>query len=406
MANDFKFGNKTIKDLFFGNKAVTAIYFGANLVWQKIKKILQFGNNELIGIEFIPDNDIILNSISIFQNDTNANGWTWICHESGFCVARQTSNGTSPNTELYGLTGTLKTISSLGSIKLYQGQKYYIFYKQNQWDSTGSQFAYYQGQTGNYKVGGIDGNITVSTKGETIDDTTYLYTDQTKFPYKGTFGLDTSDSNTVKTFLLNKGLTKRSTFTWNGAYCGEPSLDGPNNQQTYIVNTNLTNVITITQEELNDYSTSVQKYAYVMMRAGTNVGRCIRYMHTNSIQWESIDMFGGPDKLYEIQWPMYNNKITSMTPVTFAAPSNPNDYDTYYKASGVDWGGITDEAVVIWVNGNWVKATNWTADFTKYDWGNSGIIRKITTEYLENQTLKFTVNNDKKYYLRINGNEV
>lgn len=405
MANDIKFGTKAIIDMLYGNKHVKELYYGNKLIWPS--KRLLFSNNELIGIEYKPDRDITLNSVSIFQNDNISSGWTWICHESGFCVARQTSNGIASDTELYGLTGTLKTISSLGSITLYEGQNYYIFYKRDQWDnnSVGTQFAYYDGETGNYKVGKIDGYMTVSNKGETIDDVFYLYTDQTVFPYKGTFGIDQTDSTAVKNFLISKNLTKHSTFTWNGNYCSEPSLDGPNNLKSYVVNTNLTNLITITQSDLDNYNTAVQKYAYVLYRAGTNIGRCIRYMPTNSIQWEGTDIFGGPDKLYEITWPMDHNKITSMTPVT-QEPSQPQTYDMYYKASGANWGGITDEAVVIYLNDNWQKATNWTACFTKYEWGNQGIIKRITTDYLEYNILNLPTTSGNKRYLRINGNEV
>ena len=62
-----KVGNKGIADILVGNRAVKAIYRGATLVWQKIQKLLSFGNNELIGIEFIPNQNIVLTDISIFQ---------------------------------------------------------------------------------------------------------------------------------------------------------------------------------------------------------------------------------------------------------------------------------------------------------------------------------------------------
>lgn len=404
-----KVGNKGIADILVGNRAVKAIYRGATLVWQKIQKLLSFGNNELIGIEFIPNQNIVLTDISIFQNDNISNGWTWICHESGFCVARQTSNGVQSNLEIYGLNGTLKTISSLGSITLYAGQKYYIFYKKDQWDnnSEGTQFAYYQGETGNYKVGKIDGGTDISQMGETIDDVFYLYTNQSKFPYKGIIGIDNSDSVAVKNYLISLNLTKNNIFNWSGAYCSTPYLDGPNAYYVWKVKTNLTNLITITENDLNQYNSAVQKYAYCLMRAGTAVGRCIRYLPTNSIQYEGTDMFGGPDNLYEILWPMYSNKITSMTPV-IQEPSDKGNYHLYYKGvtTGSDWSGITDEAVVIYINGSWQKATKFDTIFTKYTWGNQGIIQKITDNYIVCNNAKYPVSTDKKYYLRINGNEV
>lgn len=35
MANDFKFGNKAIEDLYFGNLKVVKVYFGNNLIWER-----------------------------------------------------------------------------------------------------------------------------------------------------------------------------------------------------------------------------------------------------------------------------------------------------------------------------------------------------------------------------------
>jgi len=35
MANDFKFGNKSIEDLYFGNLKVVKVYFGNNLIWER-----------------------------------------------------------------------------------------------------------------------------------------------------------------------------------------------------------------------------------------------------------------------------------------------------------------------------------------------------------------------------------
>ena len=35
MANDFKFGNKAIQDLYFGDTPVVAVYFGDKLIWQR-----------------------------------------------------------------------------------------------------------------------------------------------------------------------------------------------------------------------------------------------------------------------------------------------------------------------------------------------------------------------------------
>lgn len=62
MANDLKFGNKTIKDMFFGNKTVKAIYLGTTLVWEKntsyVKYHLRFewsGNNTLALLETLID---------------------------------------------------------------------------------------------------------------------------------------------------------------------------------------------------------------------------------------------------------------------------------------------------------------------------------------------------------------
>ena len=395
MANNFKFGNHNIANALFGNRAVKAIYYGSQLIWQKIaKRLLLDDSRKSVFIEYTPSETVTLSSVSFFQQDSFTNGCTYVIHESGYCIAIVSHQNGESETTIYDLTANLKTVSSLGSPTLYAGQKYYFLLAQHQYPSS-DQYrdinAYFQNEQGNYKIFTDYGNYAVEL----------TYVDYETYPYKGWIGSSDMTEEEKKNAILNGNLTKNSLFTWNGGYIGPGTL---NVLYTHKMNTNLNNVITITNDEISQYSTDAAKYAYVLYRAGTNVGRCIRYLGNSTLSYEGTSMFQR-DCFYELEWPMASNKITSMTPVT-QQPSNPQTYDMYYKGDTTgsgDWSGITEEAVVIYVNGSWQKAKNWTAEFDEFTWGT---ITSTNQQYYHKNFLAATKYSDKKYYLRVNGNEV
>jgi hypothetical protein len=127
MANDFKFGSKTITDLCFGNKAVLQVYFGSKLIWEKIGKQLVAGT-QFVSFEFIPTSDITLDHVGIFTSDAYT-GTTInfaIYHESGLVVAKTAADTAQGTEEKYGLTGQRRIVAVNGVLK--RGLKYYIQY--------------------------------------------------------------------------------------------------------------------------------------------------------------------------------------------------------------------------------------------------------------------------------------
>lgn len=124
--------------------------------WESQKTLL--AQNQDVCIEFVPSHDIQLTAstpIAIFTDSTTSDEDAnfAIFHESGLVVAKTTGDTIDPNvSELYGLSGEKRSLSVTG-VTLKAGFKYYIQYtnKTSQKNST-FQPAYFQGETGNYKV--------------------------------------------------------------------------------------------------------------------------------------------------------------------------------------------------------------------------------------------------------------
>lgn len=162
-ANNIKFlpagiTNPSSNDLVQVNK-VYAIPAGVTItsvadlqnyvVWELINSLV--AGNQNVAIEYVPKQDTILSSISIFtasgNNQTQTSVRVSVVHESGLGVSKGTSDTVSPAT-LYGLTGYKHTITYLNNNKLFKGQKYYIIY---QGSSNNDFYPAYFDTTGNYK---------------------------------------------------------------------------------------------------------------------------------------------------------------------------------------------------------------------------------------------------------------
>lgn len=154
----FKFGNKSIADVYFGALSVKQIYFGNVLIWEKgvtVRTLL--AGTQFVSFEFIPTEDITLDHIGVFTSDAYT-GTTInfaIYHESGLVVAKTNADTAQNTEEKYGLTGQRRIVAVNGVLK--RGLKYYIQYT----DQNGNTIhpAYFQnstssetGETGKYKV--------------------------------------------------------------------------------------------------------------------------------------------------------------------------------------------------------------------------------------------------------------
>lgn len=410
-----KVGNKGIADILVGNRAVAAIYRGATLVWQKIQKLLNFDNEQkYICIEYTPNYDTTITSISVFNNEENsytgAVDRVWILNECGLCVAMGTEQSGKTQTTIYELNGWLKTKSSMGSPKLLGGQKYFICFKGSQWNSP-LTFAYYQGQQGNYKIFNVDGNLTVYT--------TY---DLQSIPAVGSINL-LSD-------FYNSKVENNRIFTWAAPALtqGIFSINGIENPYPFISKRDMTKVkFIVNDNDLNNIGNSNQTklYAYIYYIIGKNPGAEIIFdtsywnigfnINTGNGTTTNV-MNNNKGKFFKIYNDITENQITSMTPITenpYNGPGTVPWYSIYYKAPNCTWNqpdgvsdaAITDEAVLIW-RGKWEYATGWEFVFvedTNYTLNNCA--EKIDNSQAKDFN-KITISTDKKYYLRINGNEV
>ncbi len=90
MANDFKFGNKTIKEMYFGNTSVLSIYFGDKLIWSKEKMGFRYidcnayGGNSAPAFLISPTESGTVNTITIYiKNNTSQLNKLQICRYDG-----------------------------------------------------------------------------------------------------------------------------------------------------------------------------------------------------------------------------------------------------------------------------------------------------------------------------------
>ena len=412
MANSVTFGTKRFLDVLLGNKQVKQIWLGTKLIWEKIRKVLLRDDSEkYICIEYIPETDVTIESLSVFLQAGSAYGWTWILNGCGLCVALKSNSAGRESTTLYELTGELVTISSWGTPKLLAGRKYYIAYKNNQWENqSASNFSYYQGLTGNYKNFAINGNVAV-----------YTQKDLQSIPFIGDFynlGVyNTSTKEFTPSDFYSSECSSNVFFVWHGG-----DVDGiafSNSRNPMYTSHDMTKMRgMITDGMLNACSNDMQRLALIYYIAGNAEGNEIgwgaRYNYPNGITINGTQMFNdGVWSIYKTTSNIVKNHITSMTPIT-TEPSSPEQFSIYYKgqtSSGWnDSGGnpITNEAVVAWTGSCWEIATHWEVEFTLQT-----DTLKNSVEIVEGNEGNYagnfndaTLYTDKKYYLRINGNEV
>lgn len=170
----FKFGNKSITDMYFGTAPVKEIYFGNILVWQKGSAKVLVAGDKNVAIEYIVGvNDITVNSISIFttSSPSGTTALLKIIHESGLYIGYASGQDVGTADTKYGLNGWLITLQLNNQVTLYAGHKYYFVVQ----GTTNEAFkpAYFQGDysdtkklTGKYKDSytNTQAQVTVSTE--------------------------------------------------------------------------------------------------------------------------------------------------------------------------------------------------------------------------------------------------
>ena len=149
----FKFGSKSIADMYFGTTAVKQLYFGTTLIWEKggsTEKILVAGSQD-VAIEYVPTSDITVTTVSIFTDEISAQTACYfrIIEESGIVVAETNTSTVTTDVTLYELAGEKRT-ATIDPVTLYAGKKYYIYFCEQGY-SDAFKPAYFQSTEGNYK---------------------------------------------------------------------------------------------------------------------------------------------------------------------------------------------------------------------------------------------------------------
>ena len=394
------FGNKGAASIFFGNRAVAAIYRGATLVWQKITKLFKddYYNTVSKLFEFIPSTDITLSSVSTMGQYNNTNGRLRILNEVGLCVVYKDTNGTESDVTIYNKTGVLKTWTSLGSITLYAGNKYYISMRG---ENDGMYIPQYVGLTGNYKTFSNIQNVNAVYSGAA---------DHRCSGEASSFAEITQLRNAADTYFIWKGAGLTNEM--------QPSNGGQGNPYPYLLHRDMSAVKKVFTDSDFNQSDDIARYAFIFYTTGTNNGDEF-IMNVGDGFGAGFDAGNGTKvftnckhKIYTTKWPWSSNKIRSMTPVD-NEPSNPSEFDIYYKSAANTWtGGINYRAVVIWRTdteggGNrWEVATGYDAIVNEDNtYTAKNYCEMVTDNYAKDFNL-VSVQNGDKYFVRINGSDI
>lgn len=392
-----KVGNKGIADILVGNRAVKAIYRGATLVWQKIQKLLKggYGGGKANCYVVIPPSDIVLSDVSVLAVWNNYSDCSVkIINECGICIASSNVNGIESGYTKYGFTGWLNTVSSLGTITLYAGNKYYINIKKN--GDGGWSIAEYDGETSYYKsCGDIPNQMSVVQSAGS----------------RKCYGSCTS-------FDDIKSVGTNGYFIWRGPVIGNnmlPSEDGTVNPYPYLLNRDMSRVKHVfTDNEFSNvpvgsYNDDMARYAYIYYIMGTTEGD---EFIMNTSHWNQGFNIGGTtvfnnnqNKIYKLTGVMGSNHITSMTPIT-NEPTTRNLGDVYYKGD-VSWSsGPSGRAVVVWKDGQWIYATDYSTEWKEDSQYNAtNYVTKID-QWTTKDFNKISEQTCTKFYFKLNNIEV
>lgn len=388
------FNGANTDGIWYENMSVRAVYYGNTLVWELVTKHLvqQYIRDQCV--EFIPTENIVLNDISFLGQYTDTRAVFRVFNEVGLCIAYASGNGIQTDVTIYGMNGTLKTsVNTFGTITLYAGRTYYINITGP--NSDGMTSSKYENENGRMKIYSNACNVyTVHSSDawqHACDGSAYSFDD------------------------ICNNIRPNSYFIWRGdspmPNDMKPNESGSANPYPYILYKDVSHVThRFTDDEFNAIGGSdVKKYAYIFYTMGNRVGEEF-VMNTN--YWnKGFNITGGTvmannkNHFYTLNDIAAGNHITSMTPID-DEPSVKNTFDLYYKSSRNRWGGISEEAVVIWFDNQWQSATRWDTEFLidgTYDATN--YLAKIDNNYAKDFN-KVSVETGDKLYYRINNVEV
>lgn len=410
------------------------------LIWLRDHNNNLVAGDKLVAIEYVPSVDTTVQTIEIFTTSNqgfNNYARVKIIHESGLYIAAFNSdNGPDSATE-YGLTGYKRYVNNQ-NVLLKAGKKYYIVYQHD--DSSPGENAYlpayFENKNGNYKEYSNNRDTVTTT------DLTTL----------GTYAGEASDLSTVVP------LSENDYFVWVGSssifeqaacyirssagngttYKGELGVDSGNiraediavfcamsindsfrfmPQNGPILSGRFAYKSSNTPSNVTDYgskNTAALRLANLLKDIKSyTTALCTTGPSNWEYGWNASDIIGHKFKMQS----GYTSQISSLTPID-TLPANPVNGGFYFIKGGTISGDNDDN--VYYYNGSWQKVYNYTdlssmidnsgtyGDYmTEIGTNNDLVKQKISAEGEISNTLRTaTIYNNRKYYLKINGNEV
>lgn len=399
-----------------------------------------------VAIEYVPTEDITVNSIEIFTSQTDPSqsdsGRIKILHESGLYVGAFDGNTTDSSTEKYGLTGVPRSVSNVG-VTLYAGEKYYLLFH----DGNTSLYypAYFQNENGNYIANFVD-NATASSL--------YPYQNITAIKDYLPAGGGAIQEADLQSILK---LDTDELFLWNGN-------DLAVNQTVIIHDDHLGKKLTakvtnppITTSDADIWNYSAQQI-FIRHGYGSDIteriwkkkettsndgsfsttttngtissGEILLALKNGTSSYSKIladtPVHHGGDPWWAYVGTNMSLKsgykvgLTDLTPLT-TVPQNPEDKTFYYFAQSIAESTVStwSDCIVVYENNTWKALTPYqgTDNFKEY-LNSQSLDSKIeqislTTLVQEDQRVSCnssvktaTLSTDKKFYLKINGKEV
>lgn len=435
MLDKFLFSNKQIPEMYFGDMPVAQIYFGNTLVWEKIARQLVAGD-KLVAIEYVPSVDTTVQTIEIFTTSNQGNSdyaRVKILHESGLYIAAFNSdNGPDAATE-YGLAGYKRYVNNQ-NVLLKAGKKYYIVYQHDDQSPGENAYwpAYFDSENGNYKEYSNNRDTVTITDisnlgtylGETSDLISVFTSSENDFFYwngntsimdnalfiRSAAGNGTNYRGIVGNDSTYAEITKNDIITWLGFSVNDSyrwSIGGYQNLTWKDYYYKSKSSAGMTQTDLvTGLNNDAEKIATLMMAVKTSGSKTIGI--DGPSYWFNISVIG---RIFSLKsgFTVHINNLTPVSPSSIT----PQEGDIYYLSGEAP---VYNAGVYLYTNNEWkyISDLNTVLNIEYLDTYMTDIgavsdltKQKITGEGNISDTLRSaTLGTNRKYYLKINGNEV
>ena len=397
-----------------------------------------------VAIEYVPTNDITVDSLEIFSHETTSytTSRIQIIHESGLYVGSFNGNGQDSIETRYSLEGRARTLNNVGTT-LYKDEKYYIIFqdKDSSKYNTGHEVfkpAYFSNEEGNYKA-----NVYDNTDATTLHPYSNVKNIKEFLPSGGTSITETDLQSILKLdtdelFLWNgNNLTVNSTDLIRDDHLGKKLTEKVTNPP---ITTSDADIWSYANQQIfvrHDYGSNVVDRIWKKKETTTNNGTFGIVAGSPANQHAQILLALGNDTTHKVLnsapdhvWTNYVNQLVNLksgyivdstltlTPLNYL-PTGIDKHFYYIEGGYNIWGDYNHTtSIYVYENGqfNYINAygnddmKNYL-DFTTLETTIEQI--SLTTLVQEDQQVSCNtdvrdaaVSSGRKYYLRINGKEV